>query len=62
MWSRSDFIGGQDNDMGTPTLVMYYRGVRVPQDLMPNWFDNRVEVAWWRRGVDDTLYDQERQK
>lgn len=43
-----------------------YKGVPVPETLRPNWNDKRVEVFWWKCGVDSatetdmiTRYDSE---
>jgi hypothetical protein len=43
-----------------------YKGVPVPETLRPNWNDQRVEVYWWKCGVDAateldmvTRYDNE---
>jgi hypothetical protein len=32
-----------------------YMGVTVPETLRPNWNDRRVEVYWWRKGVEDAM-------
>ena len=32
-----------------------YRGISIPATLRPNVLDNRIEVTWWKAGVDSTL-------
>ena len=65
MWDVSDLSGGwADSHPGIRMGPQEYRGVPVPDTLRPNWFDNRVEVSWWKAGVDSaknngsrTVYD-----
>lgn len=50
MWESADFTGGE-----TDTVPETYHGVKIPDDLRPNWDDNRVEVSWWKSGVRSAL-------
>lgn len=37
---------------GVSKPLAEYRGVAIPDDVRRNWNGNRVEVTWWKRGVD----------
>jgi hypothetical protein len=46
---RLDYRSGR---WGSPWGPEKYMGCTVPGELRPNWNDQRVEVSWWRRGVE----------
>lgn len=40
-----------------PAVPDNYYGVPIPEGLRPNWNDNRVEVSWWKQGVQAAVFD-----
>jgi hypothetical protein len=58
MWERADFTGGLTDTLNL--VPEFYKGVRIPETLRPNWFHNRVEVSWWKAGVDSSRVNGKR--